>query len=259
MDLPRFAIHHLFCDLILFWKSLISKLFPLPRILTGCWVLNIARLVCAQPGLRIACSRANMLFQAVRSMRSSGMYPRSPGWLWLVGCYAYLVSDWSRGGSAGHHCLPGSRCTHATIHLSFKWQDLLAWKGARGSVVVMSIYPATLTFQWYSLNRWAKTSNMILLLSFFFLFSSFFFRNIINTLISSQIDKQHPPHHDDTLILTEERNWQFIKRGVDSFQSEELKRGGWQSWRGRARGTLWRRSGRWRGCLTRGWGDHGWY
>ena len=111
---------YLFCDLILFWKSLISKLLALPRILTGCWVLNILEVGgLTQPGLSITSSPPNMVFQGVRSMGSSGMYPRSPGFFWLVSCYAALVSHWSRGESAGCHCLPGSCCTHATLHLSY--------------------------------------------------------------------------------------------------------------------------------------------
>ena len=111
---------YLFCDLILFWKSLISKLLALPRILTGCWVLNILEVGgLTQPGLSITTSPPNMVFQGVRSMGSSGMYPRSPGFFWLVSCYAALVSHWSRGESAGCHCLPGSCCTHATLHLSY--------------------------------------------------------------------------------------------------------------------------------------------
>ena len=126
MDLPRLAIHHLFCDLILFWKSLISKLFPLPRILTGCWVLNIARFVCAQPGLRIASSRANMLFQAVRSMRSSGMYPRSPGssyWSGLGGRGLSLVRT-----PVSWLSLPGvhNTCRQATL-VFLQWTHLESW------------------------------------------------------------------------------------------------------------------------------------
>ena len=109
---------YLFCDLILFWKSLISKLLPPAKILTGCWVLNIVEVwalsqVWASPAapqtwfskeldrcLRLECiqgARAHCDWSV--AMQRSSLIGREEGQLSAV--TVYLVR----------------RCTHATPHL----------------------------------------------------------------------------------------------------------------------------------------------
>ena len=107
---PPFLCHF---QVPVLWLDSVLEVFDLKVVAAGQnldWVLGSQHCggLSSQPGLSITSSPSNMVFQGVRSMPSSGMYPRSPGSLWLVSCYAALVSDWSRGGSAVCcHCLPG--------------------------------------------------------------------------------------------------------------------------------------------------------
>ena len=107
---PPFLCHF---QVPVLWLDSVLEIFDLKVVAAGQnldWVLGSQHSggLRSQAGLSITSSPSNMVFQGVRSMPSSGMYPRSPGSLWLVSCYAALVSDWSRGGSAVCcHCLPG--------------------------------------------------------------------------------------------------------------------------------------------------------